>query len=157
MCTLCSLNLCVTQTQRQFLGPNDLRLPGSRVGDDLSLWSILSVQGEPLDDSRQGGLCKPPYSFTSTSFRSFDDRRHTLTLIVPCLQMSSEGDSGREDSDNIFEVYSLCPSNQGGRQTPEFSWMDFSQRESASCQDDAAEGSFRPAGKQGENEVNSSD
>ena len=138
------------------LGPNGVRSSGVRAGDDLSLCFMLNVQGMPLDDSMQGGLCKPPYSFTFSSFWSFDARRHTLTRAVPCLQMSSEGSSGRANSGNAFEGNSLCPSNPGDRQTPEFSWTDFLRWESASHQDDAAQGSSRLAGKHGEDEASSS-
>ena len=122
----------------------------------MSLCFILSVSGVPLDDSRYGDLCRHPYSFTSP-FRSFDARRHTLIRIVPCLQMPSEGNSGRADSGNTFEGDSLCPSNPGGRQTLKFSWTDSSRWDSTSCQDKAADGSSRLEGEQGENEASSLD
>ena len=111
----------------------------------------------PLDDSRQGGLCRPPYSFTFSSFQSFDARRHTITHTGPYLQMSGKGSSGRVDSGKTFEGDSLCPSNLGGRQTPEFLWTDSSRQESSSRQDDAAEGSSSRAGGHGEDEASSSD
>ena len=100
-----------------------------------------------------GRAVRLSYSFTFLSSRSFDARRHTLTLTVPCLQMSSNGSSGRADSGNAFEGNSLSSLAQGGRQTPEYLWTDSSQWESSSRQDDAVEGSSKLAGEQDEAEV----
>ena len=47
--------------------------------------------------------------------RSFDTRRHTLTRIVPCLQMSSEDNSNRVDLGNTFKGDSPDLSSLGGR------------------------------------------
>ena len=110
----------------------------------------------PSDDFRQGGLCRPPYSLTSLSVWSFNVRRHTLTRIVPCLQMSSKGSSGRVDLVNAFEGDSSSSSNPGGKQTPKFSCMDSSRWESASLQDNVVEGSSRPVGECGVDKASSS-
>ena len=71
--------------------------------------------------------------------------------------MLSEGSSGRVDSGNAFEGNSPSHSNQGDRHTPKFSWMDSSQRDSASRQEEVAEGSSRSEGEQGDNEASSLD
>ena len=99
---------------------------------------------------------RPLFSFILLS-RSFDARRHTLTHVVPCLQMSSEDSSNRVDSGNAFKGDSLYRSSPGGRQTPDFSWTEFSQKDSASRWHEAAEGSFRLEGEQGNDEASSSD
>ena len=59
----------------------------------------------------------------------FDARRHTLTHDVPCLQMSSEDNSNRLDSGNIFDGDYPSPSSPPG---PEISWTESSQNNSAS-------------------------
>ena len=64
--------------------------------------------------------------------------------------MSSEGSSDRANSRNAFEDNSLSSS------TSEFSWTDSSRWDSASLQDNAAEGSSKPVGGQDEAETTSS-
>ena len=71
--------------------------------------------------------------------------------------MSSEDSSNRVDSGNAFKGDSLYQSSPGGRQTPDFSWTEFSQKDSASRWHEAAEGSFRLEGEQGNDEASSSD
>ena len=62
----------------------------------------------------------------------FDVRRHTLTHVVPCLQMSSEDNNNRLDLRNAFDGDSPGPSSPVGGQSPEISWTESSQNNSAS-------------------------
>ena len=96
------------------------------------------------------------FSFTLPSW-SFDARRHTLTRVVPCLQMSSEDSGNKVNSGNPFEGDSPSPSSLEGRQTPEFSWTKSFQRDSAFRQEEVAEESSRPKGERGDSDLSSSD
>ena len=89
--------------------------------------------------------------------RSFDSRRHTLTRVVPCLQMSSEDSSNRVDSKNAFEGDSSYPSSPEGGQTPEISWTESSQHESTPQEREVTEGRFRPEGEPSDGQASSSD
>ena len=71
--------------------------------------------------------------------------------------MSSEGSSNKADLGNAFEGDSLGPSSPGGKQTLEFCWIESSQWDLASRQEEVAEGSSKPDGEQGDNETSSSD
>ena len=81
----------------------------------------------------------------------FDARRHTLTHVVPCLQMSSEDSSDPMDSGNAFDGDSPGPSSPMGEQSPVFSWMESSRNNPASQRHVVA-----TRGGQGNEEVSSS-
>ena len=99
---------------------------------------------------------RPLLSFTLLS-QSFDARRHTLTRVAHCLQMSSENSSNRADSGNAFKGDSLDHSSPGCRQTPEFSWTESPQRGSASPECEFMEESSKPKGEQSGSKASSSD
>ena len=61
-----------------------------------------------------------------TFLRPFDARRHILTHVVPCLQMSSEDSNDPMDSGDAFNGDSLGPPSPVGEQSPEFSWTESS-------------------------------
>ena len=69
---------------------------------------------------------------TCTFLRPLDARRYTLTRVVPCLQMSSEGSSDSMDSGNAFDGDFLGPSSPVGEQSPVFSWTESSGDKPAS-------------------------
>ena len=70
---------------------------------------------------------------------SFDARRHILTHVVPCLQMSSEDSSDQIDSGNAFDGYSLGPLSPVGEQSLMVSWTKSSQNIPASQRHEVAE------------------
>ena len=63
---------------------------------------------------------------------SFDARRHTLTHVVPCLQMSSEDSSDQVNVGNAFSGDSSGPSSLVDEQSLEVLWTESSQNSLAS-------------------------
>ena len=77
---------------------------------------------------------------TCTFLWSFDARKHTLTHVVPCLQMSSEDSSDRIDSGNAFDGDSSDLLSPVGEHNPQVSWTESSQDSLASQRHEAAKG-----------------
>ena len=77
---------------------------------------------------------------TYTFLRPFDARRHTLTHVVPCLQMLSEDNSDKMNSGNAFDGDSPGPSSPVGEQSLEVSWTESSQNSPASQRHEVAMG-----------------
>ena len=78
--------------------------------------------------------------------------RHTLTHLVPYLQMLSKDSSNRLDSGNAFNGDSPGPSSPVGGQSPEISWTKSSQNGLASQGCEVTE-----EGKQGDEEASSAE
>ena len=84
-----------------------------------------------LDDHR-GERLGWPLLGDAHFLRLFNARRHTLTHVVPCLQMSSEDSRNQMDLGNAFDGDSPGPSSPVGDQSPEVSWTESSQNGPAS-------------------------
>ena len=71
--------------------------------------------------------------------------------------MSSEDNSNRVDLRKAFEGDSSSPSSPEGEQTPEISWTELSERDSASQGHEVIEESSKLEGERGDEEASSSD
>ena len=84
---------------------------------------------------------------TCTFLWSFDAKRHTLTHVVPCLQMSSEDNNDQIDSGNAFDGNSPGPLSPVGEHSPQVSWKKSSEDSPASQRHEVIEGGGQGNGR----------